>query len=136
MTEPVFIELAIQRESGDCTVACLLMLIGKSYQEVIVAAPPRAHKVGMTCRAMIETAKKLGVTLRMRRGFDIHEDTGILTLNPVPLKNPGGITRDEHVVLLLKGMVYDAYNGRMWFGADTFLRHERYAAGTLLTVEG
>lgn len=135
MTEPVFIELSIQRESGDCTIACLHMLIGKSYQDVIKAAPPRAHKAGMTCKAMIETAAKLGVVLRMRRKFDIHEDTGILTLLPRPKHNPGPIARDEHVVLLLKGQVYDAFNGRIWFDTDIFLKHERYTPGTLLAVE-
>lgn len=135
MTEPVFIELSIQRESGDCTIACLHMLIGKSYLDVIKAAPPRAHKAGMTCKAMIETAAKLGVALCMRRKYDIHEDTGILSLNPDPAHNVGHIKRDEHVVLLLNGMIYDAYNGRMWFDPDIFLKHERYAPGTLLTVE-
>lgn len=135
MREPVFIELSVQRESGDCAVACLHMLIGKSYQEIVFAAPPKAHKHGMTCREMIATAAKLDVQMRMRRKFDQNEDTGILSLNPDPKYNTGHIKRDEHVVLLLSGMVYDAYNGRLWSDTDTFLKHERYTAGTLLTVE-
>lgn len=131
-TEPVFIELAFQRESGDCCIACLHMLAGKSYHDVIASAPLGAHKKGMTNRAVIETAAKCGLALTMRRRFDIHEDTGILTLIPDPPYNPGHIKRDEHVVLLLKGMVYDAYNGRLWFDAAVYLKHERYRPGTLL----
>ena len=133
--EPVFIELDIQRESGDCCIACLKMLIGKTYPEVITAAPAGSHKSGMTCKAMIAAAATLDVTLRLRRKFDIDEDTGLLSLNPEPKYNPGHIKRDEHLVLLLKGMIYDAYNGRLWLSTEAYLKHERYSVGTLLTVE-
>ena len=134
MSEPVFIEPTIQRESGDCTIACLKMLAGKSYTEVINASPAGSHKNGMANYQTIATAAKLGLTLVQRRKFNQDEDIGILTLIPDPRKN-GKVSRDEHVVVLLKGMVYDAYNARLWLNIDAFLAHERYRVGTLLRRE-
>lgn len=136
MSEPVFIEPLVQRESGDCGIACLVMLTGKSYPEVCTAAPHNAFKKGMQNREVIATAAKLGLRLvqHHRARINWSEDVGILTLLPTPAYN-GTTKRDEHYVLLLEGLIYDGYNGRLWFEVETYLAHERYRVGTLLRRE-
>lgn len=135
MDEPVFFEPMIQKEAGDCGISCLAMLLGKSYQEVIAAAPANAHKKGLSMRGIRDTALKLGTPLRLRRKLDLKEDIGILGLLPDPTHNNGRIKRDEHVALLIEGHIYDTYVGRLWLDVDTYLQVERYRLGSLLTRE-
>lgn len=124
---PIFIEPLINREMGDCALTCLVMWTGRSYQEVIAACPPGAHKKGMWNRDVIKAAATLGATLERKRKFNLHEDDGILMLNPVPSKG-----RPSHTVVLLDGMVLDPYNGRLWLEVDIYLKTERYKTGELL----
>ncbi len=134
MNEPVFFEPMVQKESGDCGISCLAMLLGKSYQEIIQYAPVNAHKKGMSMQAIRDTAAKLGTPLRLRRKIDLKEDIGILGLLPDPTHN-GKTRRDEHVALLIEGHIYDTYVGRLWLDVDTYLQVERYRLGSLLTRE-
>ena len=128
MSRPVFIEPIINREQGDCTLACLVMWTGKSYQDVIAACPVGAHKKGLWNYQVVEAAALLGSVLTTKRRYDIHEADGILMLHPGPAKG-----RPPHSVVLIDGMVLDPYNGRLWLDVDVYLRQERYRAGVLLT---
>jgi hypothetical protein len=124
---PIFIEPVINREMGDCALACLVMWTGRSYQEVISVCPPGAHKQGMWNRDVVKAGAALGATFERKRKFNLHEDDGILMLNPVPSKG-----RPSHTVVLLDGMVLDPYNGRLWLDVDIYLKTERYEIGELL----
>lgn len=130
MNEPVFIEPIVQRDIGDCAIACLAMLVGKSYPEVVAAAPARAYQRGMHNREVVETAAKFGIRLIRRRKFDPKDDIGILILNSVPPRKSA-----SHAVLLLEGQIYDAANGRLWLDVDVYFRLENWKPGTLLTME-
>ena len=85
---------------------------------------------------VIAAAVKLGATLRARRKFDLHADSGILMLNPLPKRHPGQRwIRPSHAVVLVSGMVLDPYNGRLWLDADLFLLTEQYKPGALLAED-
>lgn len=127
MARPVFIEPVFNKDQGDCTLNCLVMWTGKSYQEVVAAAPKGAHKEGMWNHQVITTAAKLGTTLVSKRRFDLYGDFGILMLNPEPAKG-----RPSHAVVLLDGQVLDPYNGRLWLDVEVYLKTERYKTGVLL----
>lgn len=136
MSAPVFIEPVVNREQGDCALACLVMWTGKPYQDVIAAAPTNAHKDGMYGRDVVATAARLGTRLRPRRKFDLHADEGLLMLNPHPRKHPGQKwLRPSHCVILLGGMVLDPYNCRLWLDADVYLTTERYKLGQLMVED-
>jgi len=126
--KPVFIEPIANKEDGDCCIACLVMWTGRSYQEVIAAAPAKAYKQGMTNTAVVETAAKLGATLVKVRKFDLYEDDGILMLNPDPKKKG----RFSHAVLLINGAVLDPFNNRFWLDVEVYMKTERYKVGELL----
>ena len=130
MARPVFIEPAVNKDSGDCAISCLVMWTGRTYPAVVAAAPPKAYKRGMSTRAIIETAGKLGTVLVQRRRFNLHEDDGILMLSPVAPH-----TTDAHAVVLLDGKVLDPYNGRLWLDIDIYLATEHYKASALLVDE-
>ncbi len=85
--EPIFIEPVFQKDSGDCAICCLAMLLGKPYPDVIAACPKEyrgkpyvAVKNGMTNWMMIAAAQVLGTTLSVYHRVDLLEDTGILTV--------------------------------------------------------
>ena len=126
--KPIFIEPIVNKESGDCCITCLVMWTGRSYQEVIAAAPVGAHVKGMSNREVLAAAAILGVPLEAKRKFDIWEDDGILMLNPEPKKKG----RYSHAVLLINGAVLDPYNGRFWLDVEVYMRTEHYKPGELL----
>lgn len=128
--KPVFIEPIANKENGDCCLACLVMWTGRSYQDVVAAAPPKAYYKGMTNTAVVETAAKLGTSFVRRRKFDIYEDDGILMLLPEPKKKG----RSDHAVLLLNGTVLDPFNNRLWLDVEVYMKTEGYRPGELLTT--
>lgn len=129
MPRPVFIEPTLAKEGADCTIACLAMWTGRSYQEIVALCPPKASIKGMYIKDVVAVAAKLGTTLKRTRRFNIHEDDGILSLIPLP---PNTI---QHVVILFNGTVMDPYNGRWWLDIETFMCERRYRPSELLVEE-
>ena len=134
MNEPVFIEPLFQKDRGDCAICCLVMLLGKTYPEIVAVAPPKAVTQGMWLKEIIAVALRLGTKLKRIQKFDLHESIGIMSLTPVPTHN-GKVRRDAHVALLLEGKVYDPLAGRLWLDVDVFLQQERYTVSSLLVRE-
>jgi len=122
----VFVEVVTAKESGDCSIASLAMWTGKPYAQVVGKAPRRAYDVGMTNKEILDTARRLGCALTASRRFQLHEDSGILTLLPIRKKG------SHHAVVLLDGHVIDPSNGRIWPDPDVYLQVERYRPGVLL----
>jgi len=140
--EPIFIEPIFQKDAGDCAIACLTMLLGKPYVNVVQACPREylgrpynPVKSGMTNWMMIEAAQKLGVTLSVYRKFDLYEDIGILTVLKGHARTQKNKDKDTHAVLLVKGTILDPTDGRLWPQVDTFLQVEEYRTGTILKRE-
>ncbi len=111
------IRVEVSRAPGDCTICALAMLLGKSYEDVLGAAVKmtggfRVHHKGMWTREIKRTAKKLGVTLKLKRSVDLEHDEGILSTE--------NEDDTQHSVLLSDGMIIEC-DGTVWREPDTYL---------------
>jgi hypothetical protein len=121
MTEPVVIEPQMQKDIWDCGVACLAMLLGRSYQEVRACIRFKAP-AGMSVYEIRRVAKTLGHPLVFSKIVD-HEDIGILILERED---------DAHVVLFAKGTLYNPAQGEWWTDVDSYLKRSNYRIVGLL----
>jgi hypothetical protein len=102
------------------------MLLGLPYEDVLGAAVKttggsRVHHAGMLTRDMKRTAKKLGVTLTLRRAIDLEQDEGVLSLDG---------QEHCHAVLLKAGLIFDG-DGTVWI-PDVYLAATGYRPLSLL----
>ena len=123
---PPVVQIQVQRAPGDCAITALSMYLGVPYEDVFGAAVKttacsRVHHQGMFTREMKATAKRLGVLLRLRRGFDIEADEGVLAV---------ARAGEQHAVLLKSGLIFDG--DRTVWEPPVFLQHYRYRAVSLL----
>lgn len=123
---PPVVQIQVQRAPGDCAITALSMYLGASYEDVLCAAvrttkSSRIHHRGMFTREMKRTAQKLGVTLTLRRGFDLETDEGVLAVVS---------GNEQHAVLLKAGLIFDG-DGLVW-EPSVFLAHYHYRPMSLL----
>ena len=108
-----------QRSTSDCAVACLASFLGRSYEEILIAAalqtPEILHR-GMVNTDLISTARQFGVLLRIKLpSIDLEEDSGILGVRVKGAKC-------EHAVVLSNGLIYDPSTGNVW-DAEMYLQN-------------
>ena len=113
MAAPAVIDPIMQKEEGDCVLACVAMVLGVSYSEVSSKALElfnRPHHTGLGTRDTQQLAKalvgRIFQSLRPSSEHDFTDDTGILF---VKLAKIG-----EHAVVLFEGSVYDPSDGMLW----------------------
>lgn len=105
---PVAIRPIVQT-GNDCAIAALAMYTGRAYAEVAaqaVGVAPRAFVRGMWCTEIQRAAKRLGVTLKQARQFNLDEDTGILCVDMVD--------GNAHAVVLFRGVIVNSLDGQVW----------------------
>lgn len=109
----------------DCAVVAVAMLCGVTYGEALAAFPSPQHVVrnGAYFTEIQAAAKSLGVKTRIRKRFDVDEDTGVLHVSG----------KDEHVCLLWEGRIIDG-NGECWLSASTYFGTYQYKPKALITV--
>ena len=115
------ITVIVQRAESDCGVAALAMILGKTYEEVLVACGhdhPRVLTKGLWATGMSRVAASLGVTLTRKRTFDVETAFGLLCLS-------------DHVVVLKNGLIIDPGDGSVW-DADVYLATKDERATLLL----
>lgn len=115
-------------EDNDCAIAAISLATGHSYETVLghaMAVHPGATVDGLTMRQIKAVLLALDVPHRVRRKFDIEEDTGILWVSG---------KSDEHVVYLWEGRVIEPSLGRrsLWLDPRGYLAHEKYLKATWL----
>lgn len=116
MIEPAVIEPVFQKSSSDCAVACLAMLLGVSYAEVLAATSKRAKvkATGMSDRQILATAKKLGMTIKHRTSPPEDDEFGMVYLQRGK--------DDGHVALHLRGgYIIDPADGLIFSDVAAFL---------------
>lgn len=122
------VSVIVQRENADCAVSVLAMLAGVSYEDalrVVCNVDDEGASDGLYLTQLIEAANALGIPLRTRRRFKLHNATGVLYL--VSCRNDD----DRHVVLLRGGVLINT-NGMIWTDAAKFCRFYRYQPRALL----
>lgn len=107
----------------DCAVAAVAMLCGVTYGEALAAfpKPDRVVRIGAYLTEIQTATKALGIRTKLRKRFDIDEDTGILYVSG----------KDEHIVLLWDGRIIDG-NGECWLSPTTYLGTYNYTPKTLI----
>lgn len=110
----------------DCAVAAVAMLCGVTYGQALAAFPKPSSvmRIGAYLTEVQTAAKALGVRLKVRKRFDVDEDTGVLHVSG----------KDEHIVLLWDGRIIDG-NGECWLSASTYLGVYSYTPKTLLVPQ-
>lgn len=116
-------------EDGDCAIAAIALATGNTYETVLaesIAVRPGAIR-GMNWRDIKAVVARLGFSYRLRRKYDIEEDTGILDCKR---------GREEHVVYLWAGRILepDMRRRMLWRDPEAFLANEGWTAGQLLTI--
>jgi len=131
-----FVTLVLQRQSGDCGLAALAMLLGCSYEDVLAAAVtrrrPKPHVGGMYTREVTYLARKLGTPLVFKRTWDFESDCGLLTVEKIKVA-----TTDEyrqHLVLLKFGLLFDT-DGTVWEPETYFAQHDFRPVSLLVIKE-
>jgi ABC-type bacteriocin/lantibiotic exporter with double-glycine peptidase domain len=112
MSATPFLSIVVQRHKSDCSVACLAMLLGLSYEEVLVAFRHNVIAKGATTRQILGAASRLGRPLRWTRKVDLEADTGLLALDSK--KWP-----QQHLVVLKDELIVDS-DATVW-DADVYL---------------
>ncbi len=126
MAHTPFLQVVPQRHKTDCSVACLAMLLGVSYEAALLAMRlPHVVTCGVKVRDVLTAAKRLGYPLRFRRQFDLDTDTGILGVRSS--KWP-----QEHLVVLKDGLIVDT-DATIW-DQDCFMAAYDAKAISLLTL--
>lgn len=123
------LKVIYQRYAKDCTVACLAMLCGVSYENALVALAQQAPNVCMTGTSAAQlkrAARRLGFVLKQSSHFDIETDTGLLWLE-------ASRSRDAHVVILWEGRIIDTNAGM--YMPDVYFSTNKYKPTTLFVAE-
>ena len=131
---PPIVQIQVSRALGDCAVVALSMYLGRPYEDVFAAAASITknilfHKTGMFYTQIHQTAAIFGTTLhttKLAKTYDLDSICGILGLRATP-------TRNQHVVLIKAGLVFEA-DGTVW-EVDTYLKHTKYKPLCLTTSE-
>jgi hypothetical protein len=120
------------RQTGiesDCVVAALASLTGLTYTQALVhcaAVNPGVLESGMTWKDTRKAARRAGIRTRVRRRFDMTDETGLLC---VRRQKNGHL--EEHVVLLWEGRLCDG-NGELWLDPDQYFAQYGYKPTSLL----
>lgn len=116
-----------QRHDMDCGVACLAMLLGKSYEDVLMSFKHNVVRSGVTLRQLRHAAKRLGFCLSWSRKLgDLDTETGILCVRSVKWRN-------DHLVVLKDGMIVDT-DATIW-DQDVFMAAYEATPVSILRVE-
>ena len=108
MSAPI-LKVCVQRETHDCAIASLAMLLGRSYEDVLRATTVSDRmqgRTGLWTKTMQRIARRLGFVLRVRKLHDL-EAYGIVRLY-------------DHAVVLRSGLIINPADGCIW-DADAYL---------------
>lgn len=121
MSDRSVFRITNQRGKHDCGVATLATLLGRSYEDTLLAAgrlSPKVLKTGLYSSDLIRIAAEFGSTLVRRvQRIDLDEHTGILGLE-YPSKR-------LHFVFLTNGLVFDPQEDNVAWDAYTFVKREK-----------
>ncbi len=127
MAAPAILRIVLQRDGhGDCAISALASLLGKSYEQVLVAAA-RSTKgdvlKGLNDDEFEATAKCLKAPVRKVAWEKVDEDEAVGLVEMQGRFN--GEKYEHHLALLVEGRVVDLRDGT-WRSTEAYFTH--YAA--------
>ena len=129
MASPAMIAPCLQAGPMECVIACMSMILGLPYIDVVAACQavdPNALKTGLTAGEACRAAKRLGhvltafAPLKVPKGKrsipleDLDDLTGILYVRK---------GNAYHAVVLFEGVVFDPSYGNIWQLASYLATH-------------
>lgn len=120
-------------DHNDCVLVSLCQATGYSYEETLAAAlavKPEALDAGITPHETRSILKTMGYRARVRRKYDLDEDTGVLFV-----ANP---KQEYHAVYLWAGRIINTTKpdrGALWLDPEEYLANGSWTADVLVTVE-
>ena len=124
-----FLQIVVQRHVMDCSVACLAMLLGKSYEDALMAFDYNVMREGATIRQVKAAAKYLGSPLVWSRKIgDLETDTGILCVRSAHWPNA------DHLVVLKDGLIVET-DATIW-DQDVYMAAYEATPISIMRVEG
>lgn len=127
---PAVVRYEVSRGDGDCAIVALAIYLQRRYEDVLAAAVSvtahrSPHHRGLYTREIKAIARRLGTPLRLRRGFDVEDDEGVMGfLHPA---NAG------HVAFVKRGLVWDGGEATVW-EMDAYLAATGYRPVSLLVM--
>jgi hypothetical protein len=126
---PAVVRTQVGRGEGDCAIVALAIYLQVGYEDVLseavrVTGAERPHNRGLHTREIRAIAKRLGTTLRLRRGFDLDEDEGIAGFLHE--------AKPAHVAYVKRGLVWET-DGTVW-ESDTYVTDTGYRPVSLLVT--
>lgn len=122
------VRIITSRRENDCAICALAMLLGRDYEDVLLAVDKvdkQAGKKGLWSTQIKKAAQLLGQPLKMKRKFDLETAAGILAVD-----HPKGLA---HALLLREGLVFD-YDGLVW-DVEDYLAEKGLTVSHLLVVD-
>ena len=110
----------MMQDAGDCGVACLRMMTGLTYKQVLAAFGTWKNNVllnGMSRRQLMNAAKRLGFPLQFKKTTEVGRVVGIVDLRRDVEKDA-----DEHLAIVANGCLYNPAEGMLWTDIDAFLK--------------
>lgn len=127
MDTPI-LRVVTQRQQLDCGIACLAMLLGRTYEEVLLVSAqvlPDVYAAGMTWRQLQAVAKRFGVSTKLNRYWERNpESCGALCVSAANWAV-------QHLVVLKDEIVVDPEDGTLW-DLDVYLSVHKATTGYLL----
>jgi len=116
-------------EDNDCGIAAISLATGHSYEQVLgvaVGLNPSVLMSGMSNKEIRATLTELGYDSKVRRKFDLEEDTGVLIIEDH--------RQERHAVYLWEGRIIEPSLGRrsLWLDANNYLLSEKSKAVWLI----
>ena len=112
---PIAIDPLIQKDEGDCALACLAMVSGRSYVDVRKATRrvcPDAPVEGASAEDLVRLGRSLKYPLVARivqHGDDFEDLTGVLMVERKVRRR-----YHRHAVVLFQGVIIDPSDGTVW----------------------
>lgn len=132
MGEKALFRVTNMRGKHDCGVATLAMLLGRTYEEVLLVAgriSPNVLKKGLYSSDLVKIAGEFGSKLsRTTTPIDLEESTGILGL-----RFP---TEREHFTFLTNGLMFDPQDENVVWDAILYVKKHKVVVVDLLEEEG
>ncbi len=130
MNEPFVVEPTVMKDSTDCLICCLRMLLGVGYAEIMSVLPKRCRgkvpRDGISITQAANIAKKLGFSVAYH-DEDFNPDyVGILDVVRKHDENEG------HAVLYMMGVVYNPADNLLFTDLETFLTRGQWKVNGFL----
>lgn len=127
-----YFHMVTQRGRGDCTVCCLAMLLGITYEDALEAMSHVATHPhhGMYVSDIQRAAAVLNRPLKIRRKFNPETASGILSI--ARTRRLSRVWARDHAVILREGIIADPADGMIYLDYETFITDTGAKVGSLL----